>query len=66
MSQIITLSPDDNILGTTRASARAAAIAKKREAKHLSGMESPENIRGQTADEHVVRSRPRDAAREGE
>ena len=43
-------------LGATRASARAAAIAKKREVKHLSGMESPENIRGQTADEQMVRS----------
>ncbi len=43
-------------LGATRASARAAAIAKKREAKHLSGMESPENIRGPTADEQMVRS----------
>jgi hypothetical protein len=43
-------------LGSTRASARAAAIAKKREAKHLSGMDSPENIRGQTADEQMVRS----------
>jgi hypothetical protein len=43
-------------LGATRASARAATIAKKREAKHLSGMESPENSRGQTADEQMVRS----------
>ena len=43
-------------MGATRASARAAAIAKKREAKHLGGMESPENSRGQTADEHMVRS----------
>ncbi len=46
-------------LGATRASARAAAIAKQREAiqaKHLSSMESPENIRGQTVDEQMVRS----------
>ena len=43
-------------LGATRASARAAAIAKKREAKHLSAMESPENIRGQTADQQMVPS----------
>jgi hypothetical protein len=34
----------------------AAAIAKKREAKLLSAMESPENIRGQTADEQMVPS----------
>ncbi len=43
-------------MGASRASARAAAISKKREAKHLSGMKSPENIRRQTADEQMVRS----------
>ena len=43
-------------MGATRASARAAAIAKQREAKLLSAMESPEKIRGQTADQQMVPS----------